>query len=261
MEKVTTDQPGVRLGARGRSGAVSVLREDPSLAAALSPAEVRAASPRAVARVVSLPKGVFWHHERLPKGSGGLGMLLLEGLVLRGVAVTDRPTVEVIAPREVFRPFELDRDPDALVSGEVRWWALRPARVAVLDADFTRRLADYPGVIAELAERISRRSAESSIRLALVQEPRLSVRLHRVLWQLAERFGEPQADGMPLRVPLCHVLLAWLVGARRPAMSRAINELEREGRLARRTDGTWWLGLPAPKGFGEAAALHLHAVA
>ncbi len=123
----------------------------------------------------------------------------------------------------------------------------------MLDASFTRRMSDAPEVIAELAGRLSRRSAASSLRLATAQEPRLPVRPHHTLWQLAGRFGEPRAEGMVLRVPLCHVLLSWLVGARRPAMSRAINELERAGRLARRPDGTWWLGRQPPEGFGTLA--------
>jgi CRP-like cAMP-binding protein len=170
---------------------------------------------------------------------------------LRAVAVTDRPTVEVIGAGDLFRLLEQQQDPNAIVSGEVRWWALRPARVAVLDASFARSMSDYPGVVAELTGRLLRRSAASSLRLAIVQEPRLSVRLHCLLWQLADRFGEPQGEGMLVKVPLCHVLLSWLVGARRPAMSRAINELERAGQLARRPDGMWWLGRQRPEGFGQ----------
>lgn len=236
-------------------GGVSVLREDPTLARHLAPGEARTASRQAVASVISLPKGVFWPHERLPDERGGLGMLLLDGLLLQGLAVTDRPTLEVLAPGDLFRPFELGRDPDPMVSGLERWWALRPARVAVLDASFTRRMCSYPEVMIELATRLSCRSAASSLRLAIVQEPRLSVRLHCMLWQLADRFGEAQADGMVMRVPLCHMLLAWLVGARRPAISRAIKELKRAERLAQLPDGTWWLGRQPPEGFGEPALL------
>lgn len=232
---------------------VSVLRADPALARDLMPAEIETASRRAAAGVVSLPKGIFWPHERFPDEAGLLGMLLLDGMLLRGAAVTDRPTIEVLGPGDVFRPLERDPDPDASVSGELRWWALRPARVAVLDASFTRRMSAYPGVIAELAGRLSRRSAASSLRLAIIGEPRLSVRLHTLLWQLAERFGETQGEGVLLRVPLCHTLLSWLAGARRPAMSRAINELERAGRLAHCPDGTWWLGPQQLEGFGEPA--------
>ncbi len=236
-----------------RVGGVSILCEDPTLARQIPPEEALVASRRAVANVVSLPKGIFWPDERFPNEPGALGMLLLDGILLRAVAVTDRPTVEVIGPGELFRPFEAARTSDAMVSGEVRWWALRPARVAVLDARFCRSISDYPGLIAELAGRLSRRPAASTLRLALAQEPRLSVRLHCMLWHLADRFGEAQDAGILLRVPLCHVLLSWLAGARRPAMSRAINELERAGHLVRNPDGTWWLGLEAPKGFGAVA--------
>ena len=246
-----TDRRRERRDTLVRAGAAGVLREDPGLARHLPPAEAQTATRLAVARVVSLPKGIFWPHERFPSEKGTLGMLLLDGMLLRGVAVTDRPTVEVLGPGDVFRPFELDPDPDAMVSGEVGWWALRPARVAVLDASFTRRMSGHPGVIAELAGRLSRRSAASSLRLALVGEPHLSVRLQRVLWQLAGRFGEAQAEGTLVRVPLCHMLLSWLVGARRPAVSRAIGELERAGRLARGPDGTWWLSQQRPEGLGE----------
>lgn len=210
------------------------------------------ASTQATADVVSLSKGVFWPHERFPDERGALGMLLLDGMLLRAVAVTDRPTVEVLGPGDLFRPFEQDGNPDATtVSGEIRWWALRPARVAVLDASFARRMSHYPGVIAELASRLSRRSSTGSFRLAMAQEPRLAVRLHCVLWHLADRLGEPQDKGVLLRVPLCHVLLSWLVGARRPAVSRAINELERAGTLVAKQDGTWWLGPQQPEGFGD----------
>lgn len=234
-----------------QSHIVSVLQEDPGLARRLTPPDVRAASHLAVATVVALPKGVFWPHERLPNESGGLGMLLLDGLLLRGLAVTDRPTIEILAAGDLFRPFELHRNPVPWVSGEERWWALRPARVAVLDATFTRRMCGYPDVITELATRLWCRSAASSLRLAIAQEPRLSVRLHHMLWQLADRFGEAQPDGIVMRVPLCHMLVAWLVGARRPAISRAIKELERAGQLAHRIDGTWWLGRQRPEGFSE----------
>ena len=226
----------------------SVLREDPDLARQLEPARAETASRVAVARVTLLPKGEFFPREIFSAPSGTLGMLILEGLLLRGVAVENRPSLEVLGPGDLVRPLDSERDPDAMVPADVRWWALRPARLGVLDAGFTRRMADYPEVIAELAGRLSRGSAANSMRLAIVQQPRLSLRLHFMLWHLADRFGRVQADGVVLPLPLCHSLLSWLVGARRPAVSRAINELEREGRLARRPDDTWWLGRQRPQG-------------
>jgi len=112
----------------------------------------------------------------------------------------------------------------------------------VLDASFIQRMSAYPEVIAELAGRLARSSAEGCLRLAIVQEPCLSSRLHFMLWHLADRYGRVHPEGVVLHLPLCHSLLSWLVGASRPAVSRALKELERAGHIARRTDGTWWLG-------------------
>lgn len=220
----------------------SILREDSELARWLDPARTESAARVARAHVACLPKGEFSPCDAPPDRRGTFGFLILDGLLLRGVAVHRRPSLEVLGPGDVIRPFESDRDPYAMVPGDVRWWALRPTRLAVLDAGFLRRMSDYPEVIAELAGRLSRASAAGSIRLAIVQQPRLSVRLHFMLWHLADRFGRVQADGVVLPLPLCHGLLAWLTGSRRPAVSRAINELERAGRLARLPDETWWLG-------------------
>lgn len=234
-----------------RMDLVSVLREDPALARPLEPARVEMASREALARVVSVPKGIFWPHEALPAKPATLGMLVLEGLLLRGVAVADRPTVEVFGAGDLVRPFESGLDPHAVVPAEVRWWGLRPARLAVLDASFTRRMSAYPEVIAELAGRLWCASAATSVRLSIVRQPRLSARLHFMLWHLADRFGRVQPDGVVLALPLCHSLLSWLVGAQRPAVCRALKELDRAGLVARRADKTWWLARQAPEGLAD----------
>lgn len=232
-------------------GLVNLLREDPGLAQHLEPTPGELANRPAAARVISLPKGEFYPHEVIPGEPGILGTLILDGLVLRGVSVTDRPTVEVLGTRDLIRPFERELDPYAEVSAEVRWWALRPARLAVLDASFIRSMSDHPEMIAELIGRLWRRSGASSLRLAIVQQPCLSTRLHQLLWQLADRFGQVQGDGVLLPVPLCHALLSWLAGARRPAVSRAVNELQRTKAIAHRKDGTWWLARRPQKRIAE----------
>lgn len=225
---------------------VSVLREHPDLGRHLGQERAQTASRRALATVISLPKGELCAQGTLPSEPGTLGLLVLEGLLLRAVSVTGRPSVEVLGPGDLVRPFDQDferaRDSEAIVSAEMRWWALRPARLAVLDASFMHRMSAYPEVISELAGRLARSSAEGCLRLAIVQEPCLSSRLHFMLWHLADRHGRVHPEGVVLHLPLCHSLLAWLVGASRPAVSRALKELERTGHLARRTDGTWWLG-------------------
>ncbi len=229
-------------GRRGR--VVSVLREDPDLARHLDPARAMTASRLAVANVVSLPKSTFCPHDRLPNRPGTFGMLLLDGLILRAVEVEGRPSLEVLGTGDVIRPFEAEPDPDATVPHVVQWWALRPAKLAVLDASFIRRMSDYPEVIGDLAGRLARGSATGSLRLSIVQQPRLSTRLEIMLWHLADRFGRVHSEGVLLPVPMCHGLLSWLVGASRPAVCRAVNELQRAGRVEPGPDGTWWLRSP-----------------
>ena len=233
---------------------VSVLLEDTELAGGLDPAETAVATRKALARVVSLPKGMFCPREALPAKPGTFGMLMLDGLLLRGVSVAERTDLEVMGPGDVIRPFDGEPDPYAIVPAVVGWWALRPARLAVLDAGFIRRMSDHPLVIADLAERIGSHAATAGLRLSIVQQPRLTVRLQLMLCHLADHFGRVQADGIVLPLPLCHGLLAWLVGARRPAVSTAVNELERAQLLARRPDDTWWLSREMPEALAKLTA-------
>jgi hypothetical protein len=168
-------------------------------------------------------------------------MLVLDGLLLRAVQAAGRPSLEVLGAGDVIRPFEPEPDPYAAVPQAVQWWALRPAKLAVLDAGFIRRMSNYPEVIGDLAGRLSRGSAAGCLRLSIVQQPRLSTRLEIMLWHLADRFGRVHLEGVLLPVPMCHGLLSWLVGASRPAVCRAVNELQRAGRVEPGPDGTWWL--------------------
>lgn len=230
---------------------VSVLEEDPELARQLEPADAATATRRSLARVASLPKGEFSPHDTLPANPGTLGMLVIEGLLLRGVCVAQRPSVEIFGAGDLIRPFDGAPDPYAIVPAEVGWWVLRPAKLAVLDAGFIRRMADHPEVIASLAGRLGSGSATSALRLSIVQQPRLTVRLQLMLCHLADRFGRVQPDGVLLPLPLCHGCLAWLVGARRPAVSGALKKLERAQLLARRPDDTWWLGREMPESVAE----------
>ena len=59
-------------------------------------------------------------------------------------------------------------------------------------------------------------------------------------WQLAERWGHVDRDGIAVSLPLTHELLAKLVGAARPSVTTALGRLaERE--LLQRTGDVWRL--------------------
>ena len=239
---------------------INLLQEEPELSRDLDPRRAKLAARGATARVVSLPKGLFSAGDVLSRERGALGMLVLDGLLLRGVSATAQPSLEVLGRGDLVR-LEAESDPYATVATLVGWWALRPARLAVLDAGLTSRMAEYPEVIAELAGRLWRRSAASSLELAIVQEPCLWRRLHGMLWHLANRFGRREGDGVILPVPLCHTLLSWLVVASRPAVSRALKQLQRTHLIESRPDGSWQLSLQPPKCFGELAAVSAQPVA
>jgi CRP-like cAMP-binding protein len=145
-------------------------------------------------------------------------------------------------------PFEPAADAQVTVAADVGWWALTRTRLAMLDSRFTRRMCGYPEVIEQLSGRLERRSSTHALRLTIIQQPRLSTRLRYLLWHLADRFGRVQMGGVVLPLPLSHELLAQLVGAQRPSVSRALKDLERAELIARRPDGTWWLGGQPPAG-------------
>lgn len=241
-----------------RTNLVNVLQEDPGLGRHLEPGRARLAGREAFAPVISVPKGLFSAEATIPGEGGTLGVLILEGLILRAVEVTAQPSLEVLGPGDVFR-LEPARDRYETVSARVGWWGLRPATLAVLDASFVRRMSAYPELIGALTGRLWRRSTASSLRLSIVQQPRLSVRLHLMLWHLADCFGRLEGDRAILPVPLCQTLLSWLVGASRPAVSRAMKELQRTGLIECRADGSWRLGREAPEGFVDLARLSLAA--
>lgn len=237
-----------------RTNLVNILQGDPELGRRLEPGRARSASREALAPVISVSKGLFSASETIPGECGTLGVLVLEGFVLRAVSVSAQPSLEVLGPGDVFR-LEPARDRCETVSSRVGWWGLRPARLAVLDASFVGSVSEYPELLGELMGRLWRRSTASSLRLAIVQQPRLSVRLHFMLWHLFDRFGRWEGGTAVVPVPLCHTLLSWLVVASRPAVSRAMKELQRSGLIECRADGSWRLGRQAPEGFAELAQL------
>lgn len=229
-----------------RTGVVNVIDEDPDLAQGLSGKRLEEARREAVAPLVTVAAGRWLTADRTPPEMGGLGLLLLDGVLARAVSVGGRQGLELFAPGDLVRPFERAGDPHAMVPADVRWSALTHTRLAVLDPRFTARMCTYPEVIDQLSGRLERRSSTHALRLTIIQQPRLSTRLHLLIKHLADRFGQVHAGGVALPLPLSHELLAQLVGAQRPSVSRALKELQRAGVLSRRRDGTWWLGAEPP---------------
>jgi CRP-like cAMP-binding protein len=120
-----------------------------------------------------------------------------------------------------------------------RWRVLRPSRIAVLDSEFSRRATRYPEVVSALVTRALRRSRHIATNMAIVQQPRIDLRLHMLFWELADRWGTVHQDGVHVRLHLTHAMLSDLVAARRPTVTKALGELA--SRSAVVWTGTDWL--------------------
>jgi CRP-like cAMP-binding protein len=102
---------------------------------------------------------------------------------------------------------------------------LHDCRLAVLDGAFTERMGRYPEVMSALFTRALQRARHISVNMAIVQQPRIDVRLHMLFWELADRFGTVRQDGVHVPVSLTHATLSDLVAARRPTVTKALGEL------------------------------------
>jgi CRP/FNR family transcriptional regulator, cyclic AMP receptor protein len=99
----------------------------------------------------------------------------------------------------------------------------------VLDRDSAAPMGRYPDVLSALFARAVRRSRHTVVAIAIVHQPRVDVRLHMLFWELADRWGTVHADGVRVPLELTHDVLADLVAARRPTVSKALGELAERG--------------------------------
>ena len=232
-------------GAPG-SGVSWVLREDPELAELIEPERRAQAVEALVAREVRLPGGQ-WHGRPIPI-DGGIGLLVLDGVLLHRVGIDGRFGAELVGEGDVLRSLDGEGG-NATLPLAVEWLILEPARVAVLDERFVRQLARYPEIAGRLFGRSVLRSRQLAVNMAIVHQARVDVRLHLLFWHLAGRWGRVRSDGIVVPLRLTHSVLADLVAARRPTVTSALSELSRQGLI--RAVGDGWLLSGEPPGIGE----------
>jgi CRP-like cAMP-binding protein len=116
---------------------------------------------------------------------------------------------------------------------------LQPARLGLLDDDFFAAASRWPQVAAALAVRGVQRAQRLSVQLAIADLRRIDERMVALLLHLGDRWGRMTPEGIHVPLRLTHDLLAQLLGAQRPTVTTSLNDLERAGRLLRRSDRTW----------------------
>lgn len=230
---------------------VHVLAEDRDLAEQLDADRLDGAVQDCVARAVEFRAG-DWppRQEVVAELRSGLALLLLDGMLVRRVGVAGRVGSELLGEGDVIRPWQ--EEDVGLTTHSGGWKALRRGRMAVLDRDFALRAAPYPEVISALFGRAIRRSRYMAVTMAIMHQPRVDVRLHMLLWELAVRWGHVHTDGVHLPVRLTHSTLGELVAARRPTVTKALGELA-ERSVALWT-GDYWLLTGRPP--SELKAIH-----
>lgn len=209
------------MGPRERLTSVRVLDVDPDLGERLSSADFEEARDLCRARLVRLPSGpIDWN---VTEGPVPLGLLVLRGVLRRRIVIDDRHAAEVLGPGDLLRPWSTKGE--ATIASRTAWRVLEPAAVAVLDAGFRRCADRWPDLMDVLLDRVYERSRSLLLRLAVVQFPKNARRVHLILWQLADRWGQVVPEGVVLRMRLTPTALADLVSTSRESVSRALAEL------------------------------------
>ena len=223
---------------------VRILDLDSSLASALEAADLEVARRYAVTDVVELPRGQHDPSELFP-ADGLLGLLVIDGLLVRQVAVADRRCGELVGPGAVLRPWD-DFGQTAPLPFEVSWRVIQNTQLARLDRRFLATIVHWPALIEAFTARALERAHTLAFNVAIHCLRHVHLRLLVLLWHFADRYGKVTPAGTHVPLPLSHSDLAELVGAARPSVSVAVGQLGDQGLVWRHEDGSWMLSREPP---------------
>ena len=228
------------------TGVCRVLEEDIELCEGLPEALRERAVRECIARSVMI-RGGHWAGTLGGYRGEGIGLLVLEGLLVRRVGVDARFGAELLGEGDLLRPGLADAEAsDDTLSVDSGWHVLEATRVAVLDEAFAARLGRFPPLTGRFVGRALRRSRDLALNMAIVHQARVDVRVHMLLWHLAARWGRVSPDGILLSLHLTHEVLADLVAARRPTVTSALSGLSKRGLVTSMERG--WLLTGEPPG-------------
>jgi CRP/FNR family transcriptional regulator, cyclic AMP receptor protein len=224
-----------------------VLSEDADLAEAIPLPQRSRAVEECVVPMRRVARG-RWHPESDGEGwvgPGGIGLLVLEGLLIRRVGVDDRFGAELLGEGDLLRPWQAEATAGTL-SRTTGWKVLETTRVAVLDESAAGVMARYPQLTGALVSRAVERSRSLAVNMAIIHHARVNIRLLMLLWHLADRWGRVRSEGVVLPLHLTHSVLADLVAARRPTVTTSLTGLARDGLVEPQSRG--WLLRGEPPG-------------
>jgi CRP/FNR family transcriptional regulator, cyclic AMP receptor protein len=222
------------------AGAVSLFEVAPDLTEHVDSRQAAVASSRAIARVTTLRPADRDPWSFIDSPNDHLGLLVIDGLLTRNMTLLGRTSMELIGGGDVLRPWD-DAAERPSVPMTVGWTVHLPTRVALLDGRLPERVAAWPGIATALVKRSVRRAQWLENHLAILENPRVDVRLLLLFWQLADRWGTVGPEGVTVPLRLTHNTLGRLVRAQRPSITASLHEMARRRLVDRRRDGTWLL--------------------
>ncbi len=230
---------------------IRLLDADPELGDDLPPGDLELARRYLVCETAELGRGT---HDPWTVGSADLlGLLVIDGLLIRSVQVAERRCGEVAGPGAILRPWDHFGN-YAPLPFEVQWRVVKPVKLALLDQRLVTISARWPSLMHAIVRRAVGRSHALALNVAIHSLQHVELRLLVLFWHLADRFGHVTPAGTVVPLALSHEDLAELVGAQRPSVSARLSRLSARGELVRRADRTWLLPGDPPEELRDSRA-------
>jgi len=110
---------------------------------------------------------------------------------------------------------------------------LGKSRATAISAAARDQLLAVPVVAQRIVEQLSLALGQRQESIANFAPPRHIERVRRKLLQLGRGYGRVVRDGIRIDFPISHALLAEMIGSSRETVTRALDELQRTGFVAR----------------------------
>jgi CRP/FNR family cyclic AMP-dependent transcriptional regulator len=178
----------------------------------------------AACRTVDVVAGEPYFHSSLPAGA----LLIVE----QGFVV-----LRVAPPRTNRSIITCDAGPGRVVlppASEEVLFALVDSKLTVISPKALDGLLALPGVAKAMLEQLAMTLGQKQEAIGNFGSRRHIERVRRKLLQLARSYGRVARDGVRIDFPLSHTLLADMVGSSRETVTRSLDELQRDGFVARR---------------------------
>jgi CRP-like cAMP-binding protein len=123
-------------------------------------------------------------------------------------------------------------------------FGLTESRLIAIPQEEVDRLLRLPSVARMLLDQLATTLGHKQEAIGTFAATRHVERVRRKLLQLARTYGRVGRDGIRIDFPLSHTLLAEMIGSSRETVTRALDELQRRGFVARRGHKYWLLISP-----------------